>query len=75
MGEVGMKIKYSQFRDAAHILLGDGRPRTAADIIDAVPMRMCPTRNQAASVLKMDPRFISAGLYLWTLTNLPEVKE
>ena len=67
-----MKIKYPQFRNAAHQLLQDGRPRTAADINEAIPMRMCPTRNQAASVMKMDPRFTSAGLYLWTLTNLPE---
>jgi hypothetical protein len=70
-----LKIKYPQFREAAHELLQDGHPRTAADIIDCVPMRMCPTRNQAASVLRMDPRFTSAGLYLWTLANLRTVKK
>ena len=70
-----VKLKYSQFRDQAAVLLADGRPRMVVDIIDTVPMRMCPTRNQAASVLRRDPRFTSAGLYLWTLTNLPKVDE
>jgi hypothetical protein len=65
-----MQLKYSGFRNHAAAVLSEAMVLHITDLLAAVPLRLVPTRNEAASVLQKDERFIGLGDGLWELAEV-----